>query len=119
MISLLQNYVTLCFDQLNLEHYRVDAELVTVQIPATLYEKLQALAIEQHTDPISLIANLVIDAAQQSISPTEPSPNKIDLESSSTIRMPFQCGNLRLRFLTKNGQKCPLTCRSDLMTTRN
>lgn len=61
----------------------MDAELVTVQIPATVYEKLQALAIEQHTDPISLIADLIIDAAQQSITPaqTGPSPNKIDLES--------------------------------------
>jgi hypothetical protein len=43
----------------------MDTELVTLQLPANLYEKLQALAIEKRTDPIDVIASLVTDATQQ------------------------------------------------------
>lgn len=43
----------------------MDTELVTLQLPASLYEKLQALAIEKHTEPMNVIANLVTDATQQ------------------------------------------------------
>lgn len=43
----------------------METELITVQLPADVYRKLQALAIEQHTDPVSLMATLITDAAQQ------------------------------------------------------
>lgn len=67
----------------------MDAEPVTVQLPADVYEKLQALAIEQHTDPVTLIADFVTSAAQRTrerepkapLSTQESSPNKIALES--------------------------------------
>lgn len=43
----------------------MEPELITIKLPANLYEKLQALAIEQHTDPASVIASLITDATQQ------------------------------------------------------
>jgi hypothetical protein len=43
----------------------METELVSVQLPVHLYEKLQTLASEQQTDPVSLIAHLVTDASRQ------------------------------------------------------
>ncbi|MGH2415490.1 MAG: hypothetical protein ACRDEA_17735 [Microcystaceae cyanobacterium] len=40
-------------------------ELVTLQLPANLYEKLQTLATEEHTDLAGVITKLVTKAYQQ------------------------------------------------------
>lgn len=43
----------------------MDTELVTLQLPANLYEKLQTLATKEHTDLVGVITQLVTDAYQQ------------------------------------------------------
>jgi hypothetical protein len=39
-------------------------EVVTLELPASLYDKLQELAAEDQTDPVSVITHLVIIAHQ-------------------------------------------------------
>lgn len=43
----------------------MNTEVVTLQLPASLYEKLQTLATEEHTDPVGVIAQLITNAYQQ------------------------------------------------------
>lgn len=43
----------------------MDTELVTLQLPARLYEQLQELATQEHTDLVSKLAQLVTDAYQR------------------------------------------------------
>jgi hypothetical protein len=43
----------------------MNTELVSLQLPASLYEKLQMLAIEEHTDPVGIITDLITDAYQR------------------------------------------------------
>jgi hypothetical protein len=42
----------------------MDKTLIDIQLPASLYEKLQTLATEEQTDPVSLIAKFVTEAYQ-------------------------------------------------------
>ena len=43
----------------------MDADTITLQLPSKVYSELQALAIEEHTDPANLIIQLVEMASQQ------------------------------------------------------
>ena len=43
----------------------MDTELVTLQLPARLYEQLQELATQEHTDLVSKLAQLVTNAYQR------------------------------------------------------
>lgn len=43
----------------------MSTELVSLQLPAGLYEKLQMLATEEHTDPVDIITGLIADAYQR------------------------------------------------------
>jgi predicted transcriptional regulator len=43
----------------------MEPELVTLQLPSQLYEKLQRLANESQTDPVNVISNLVKTAYQK------------------------------------------------------
>ena len=43
----------------------MDTELVTLQLPTSLYEMLQTLATEEHTDLVSVLAQLIADAYQR------------------------------------------------------
>jgi hypothetical protein len=43
----------------------MDTELISLQLPTNLYEKLQTLATEEQTDPIGMLTQLVTDAYQQ------------------------------------------------------
>lgn len=42
----------------------MDDTLITLQLPASLYKKLQALATEEHTDPISVIEHFITNEYQ-------------------------------------------------------
>lgn len=43
----------------------MSTELVALQVPASLYKKIQMLATEEHTDPIDIITGLITDAYQR------------------------------------------------------
>ena len=43
----------------------MDAPVVTVRLPASLYAKLETLATEEQTDPIEMIGRLVTVASQR------------------------------------------------------
>jgi hypothetical protein len=43
----------------------VDATLVTVRLPAGLYAELQALAQEEHSEPVAVISQLARAAREQ------------------------------------------------------
>ena len=43
----------------------MDTKLVNLQVNSNLYEKLQTLATEKHTDPVSIITQLITEAYQQ------------------------------------------------------
>lgn len=43
----------------------MDTELVTLQVPASPYSKLQALASEEQTNPVDVLAQLVTTAHQR------------------------------------------------------
>ncbi|MDX2213050.1 MAG: hypothetical protein SFY66_07150 [Oculatellaceae cyanobacterium bins.114] len=42
-----------------------NTELVTLQLPIELYQKLRSLAVEGQTDPVEVIARLVTDAQRR------------------------------------------------------
>ena len=43
----------------------MDTELVTLELPASLYKQLQELATQEHTDLVSKLTQLVTDACQR------------------------------------------------------
>ncbi|NJL47878.1 MAG: hypothetical protein HC929_10820 [Leptolyngbyaceae cyanobacterium SM2_5_2] len=43
----------------------MDNQLVTLQLPANLYQKLQLLATEEETSPADTISRLIINAEQR------------------------------------------------------
>jgi hypothetical protein len=43
----------------------MNTDMIALQLPAEVYSELQALAIEEHTDPANLIVQLVATASQQ------------------------------------------------------
>ena len=43
----------------------MNTELITLQLPASLYEKLQTLAAEDNTDPIGVITQFITDAYER------------------------------------------------------
>ena len=43
----------------------MDAATITVQLPAGLYAELQALAQEEHTEPVAILSQLIKAASQR------------------------------------------------------
>jgi hypothetical protein len=43
----------------------MNTQLITLQLPASLYEKLQTLAAEDNTDPIGVITQFITDAYER------------------------------------------------------
>ncbi len=43
----------------------MDTTFISVQLPASIYKKLQTLATEEHTDPVGLISQFVTEAFQR------------------------------------------------------
>jgi hypothetical protein len=42
----------------------MNTKFVTLELPASLYEKLQTLATEEHTNPVDIITELITEAYQ-------------------------------------------------------
>jgi hypothetical protein len=48
-----------------MEHQFMNTELVTLQLPTSLYEKLQTIAVAENTDVVGAIAQFVATANQK------------------------------------------------------
>jgi hypothetical protein len=52
----------------------MDTEVVILELPVSLYNKLQKLAVEEQTDPVEIIARLVSTSTQSAALPQTQDP---------------------------------------------